>query len=219
MTATRKDYLAEPQRLQGRATVLEVLPGTPTIVRLDRTIFHAQGGGQKADRGHIGPARVTHVVHNGEAVDHHVDDPAGLAPGDEVTLAVDCDWRWLNAALHTAGHLVGGVVETLYPGLKAVSGHQWPGEGRVEFLGDLRAEDISIEAINARLAADIAARLPVEIVGDPFTRRAMRIGAYAPIPCGGTHVTQLGEIASATVRSVKAKGGKVRMGFDAAPAG
>lgn len=219
MTATRKDYLAEPQRLQGRARVLEVLPGAPSIVRLDCTIFHAQGGGQKADRGHIGPARVTHVVHNGDAVDHHVEGAAGLAPGDEVTLAVDRDWRALNAALHTAGHLVAGVVESLYPGVKAVAGHQWPGEGRVEFLGELRAEDISIDAINARLAEDIAADLPVQIVGDPFTQRAMRIGSYAPIPCGGTHVAQLGRIASATVRSVKAKGGKVRMGFDAAPAG
>ena len=214
---TRKDYLAEPQRLAGRATVLEVLPGTPAIVRLDRTIFHAQGGGQKADRGRIGPAEVTHVAHQGDTVDHHVADAAGLHPGDTVDLAVDPVWRALNAALHSAGHLVAGVVETLYPDLKAVAGHQWPGEGRVEFVGERRAEDIDVAAINARLAADIAADLPVVVTGDPFSARAMRIGAYAPIPCGGTHVASLAAIATASVRSVKAKGGKVRMGFDAAP--
>lgn len=214
---TRKEYLAEPQRLTGNATVLEVLPGQPTVVRLDRTIFHAQGGGQKADRGHIGDARVLHVVHNGAFVDHQVDDAAGLSVGAEVALVVDADWRALNAALHTAGHLVGGVVEALYPALKAVAGHQWPGEGRVEFVGDLGAEEIDMAAINTRLAEDIARDLPVGIVGDPFTQRAIRIGNYAPIPCGGTHVVSLGDIASASVRSVKAKGGKVRMGFDAAP--
>lgn len=219
MAMTRKDYLAEPQRLSGRATVLEVVAGTPAIVRLDRTLFHAQGGGQKADRGRIGPAEVTHVQHQGEGVDHHVADAGALRPGDEVQLEVDPSWRALNAALHSAGHLVAGVVETLYPDLKAVAGHQWPGEGRVEFVGERRAEDIDVEAINARLAADIAADLPVALVGDPFTARAVRIGGYAPIPCGGTHVASLGAIASAAVRSLKAKGGKVRMGFDAAPRG
>jgi alanyl-tRNA synthetase len=215
---THKDYLAEPQRLAGVATVLEVMAASPAIVRLDRTLFHAQGGGQKADRGRIGAARVTHVMHNGDIVDHQVEDLAGLEPGHAVELQVDADWRALNAAMHTAGHLLAGVVERLYPGLKAVAGHQWPGEGRVEFVGELRAEEISIDAINTALAADIADDLPVQVVGDPYSQRAIRIGTYSPIPCGGTHVAHLGQMASAAVRSVKAKGGKVRMGYEAAPA-
>lgn len=214
---TRKEYLAEPARLSGHATVLAIEPGAPAIVRLDRTIFHAQGGGQKADRGHIGPARVVHVSHNGDSVDHSVEDAAGLVVGADVMLQVDAAERHRNAAMHSAGHLLAGVVESLYPALKAVAGHQWPGEGRVEFTGDLGAQDISVDAINARLAADIADALPLAIVGDPFTSRAIRIGDYAAIACGGTHVDRLNEIASATVRSVKAKGGKVRLGYEAAP--
>ena len=214
---TRKEYLAESSRLTGTATILDCLPGQPAIVRLDRTIFHAQGGGQKADHGWIGPARVVHVVHNGDGVDHHVEDAGGLGVGTEVALKVDGDWRRLNAAMHTAGHLVAGVVESLYPELKATAGHQWPGEGRVEFVGELGAQDISIQAINARLAADIARALPVTIVGDAFTNRAIRIGEYAPIACGGTHVGRLDDIAQASVRSLKAKGGKVRLGYDATP--
>ena len=214
---TRKDYLAEPQRLGASATVLEILPGPPAVVRLDRTIFHAQGGGQKADRGRIGGAQVLHVVHQGDDVDHQMGDVSGLAVGAQVALEVDADWRALNAALHTAGHLVAGAVEALHPELRAVAGHQWPGEGRVEFVGELPAERIDVDAINARLAEDIARDLSVTIVGDPFTQRAMRIGSYTAIPCGGTHVAHLGQIASVSVRSVKAKGGKVRMGFDAAP--
>ena len=214
---TRKEYLAESSRLTGTATILDCLPGQPAIVRLDRTIFHAQGGGQKADHGWIGPARVVHVVHNGDRVDHHVEDAGGLGVGTEVALKVDGDWRRLNAAMHTAGHLVAGVVESLYPELKATAGHQWPGEGRVEFVGELGAQDISIQAINARLAADIARALPVTIVGDAFTNRAIRIGEYAPIACGGTHVGRLDDIAQASVRSLKAKGGKVRLGYDATP--
>lgn len=214
---TLKQYLAEPAKMTWTARVLEISKGETTIVRLDRTIFHAQGGGQKADRGRIGSAVVLHVTHNADNVDHHVESAAGLEVGAEVTLEVDEGWRRLNAAYHTAGHLLASVVEQMYPGLRAVSGHQWPGEGRVEFMGEVPVEQVSLDAINARLASDLAANLPVVIVGDPFKDRAIKIGDYEPIPCGGTHVSRLGEVATTVVRSIKAKSGRIRISFDAAP--
>lgn len=214
---TRKQYLAEPSKMTWTARVLGITQGETTIVRLDRTIFHAQGGGQKADRGRIGSAVVIHVAHNADNVDHHVDNAAGLEVGAEVTLEVDEAWRHLNAAYHTAGHLLASVVENMYPGLRAVSGHQWPGEGRVEFMGDVPVEKVSAEDINARLTSDLAADLPVVIVGDPFKDRAIKIGSYEPIPCGGTHVSRLGEVAATIVRAVKAKSGRIRISFDASP--
>lgn len=214
---TLKQYLAEPDKMTWTARVLEISKGETTIVRLDRTIFHAQGGGQKADRGRIGSAVVLHVTHNADNVDHHVESAAGLEVGAEVTLEVDEGWRRLNAAHHTAGHLLASVVEQMYPGLRAVSGHQWPGEGRVEFMGEVPVEQFSVDAINACLASDFAADLPVVIVGDPFKDRAIKIGSYDPIPCGGTHVSRLGEVATTVVRSIKAKSGRIRISFDAAP--
>lgn len=214
---TLKQYLAEPAKTTWTARVLEITQGETTIVRLDRTIFHAQGGGQKADRGRIGSAVVIHVTHNADNVDHHVESAAGLAVGAEVALEVDEAWRRLNAAYHTAGHLLASVVENMYPGLRAVSGHQWPGEGRVEFMGEVPVEKVSVDDINTRLASDLAANLPVVIVGDPFKDRAIKIGGYEPIPCGGTHVSRLGEVATTIVRSIKAKSGRIRISFDASP--
>lgn len=212
---THKQYLAEPKLMTCTARVLNITHGETTIVRLDRTIFHAQGGGQKADRGRIGSATVVHVAHNADNVDHHVENAAGIEVGAEVTLEVDEGWRRLNAAHHTAGHLLASVTETMYPGVKAVSGHQWPGEGRVEFMGGVRVEQVSAKDINVRLAADLAANLPVMIDGDPFANRTIKIGSYAPIPCGGIHVSNLGELASTVVTSVKAKSGRIRISFDA----
>ena len=214
---TLKQYLAEPAKTTCTARVLEITHGETMIVRLDRTIFHAQGGGQKADRGRIGPTVVIHVTHNADNVDHHVESTTGLAVGDEVALEVDEAWRRLNAAYHTAGHLLASVVENMYPGLQAVSGHQWPGEGRVEFMGELPVEKVSFDDINRRLASDLAANLPVVIVGDPFKSRAIKIGGYEPIPCGGTHVSRLGEVGTTIVRSIKAKSGRIRISFDASP--
>ncbi len=214
---TLKQYLAEPHKMTWTARVLEIIQGETTIVRLDQTIFHAQGGGQKADRGRIGSAIVIHVAHNADNVDHHVESAADLKVGSEITLEVDEGWRRLNTAYHTAGHLLASVVEQMYPGLRAISGHQWPGEGRVEFMGDVPAEQLSADDINSRLASDLAANLPVAIVGNPFHDRTIKIGNYEAIPCGGTHVTQLGEVATTVVRSIKSKGGRIRISFDAAP--
>ena len=60
---TNKRYLAEPASYSGEATVTAILQGELPIVRLSETLFHPQGGGQKADRGTIGSASVTDVAH------------------------------------------------------------------------------------------------------------------------------------------------------------
>jgi alanyl-tRNA synthetase len=219
MNMTRKQYLADPLLTSWTAKVLQVSRGENTLIRLDRTIFHPQGGGQKADRGRIGPAVVIHVSHNADGVDHHVSTAGGLEPGMEVPLEIDSPWRQLNAAYHTAGHLLASVVESLYPGLHAITGHQWPGEARVEFDGSVPVTQLATEAINGQLAADLAADLPVVIEGDPFKDRSIRIGRYKPIPCGGTHVTSLAVLSAVVVKSVKAKSGRIRMSYDASHGG
>jgi Ser-tRNA(Ala) deacylase AlaX len=209
---THKVYLND-DALAGATTITEVLPGNPTIVRVDRTWFHAQGGGQKADRGRIGSATVVHVVHNGAFVDHHVDDASGLSVGQAVPFAVDAEWRALNAVFHTAGHLIGSVGEAISPGLRAVAGHQWPGEARVEFAGDVADVSAFQLELQARARDDVAAGLPVRVVGDPFTDRAVQIGDYPPIPCGGTHASSLNALAGLDILQVRMKSGKLRVSY------
>ena len=211
---TIKEYLERPRATTRTSKIVGIIPGDQVIVRLDRTLFHAQGGGQKADRGRIGTAHVVHVVHNRDDVDHHVDSADGLAVGQEVAIEIDAEWRKLNAAFHSGGHHLASVVEAMYPGLKAISGHQWPGEARVEFEGDVSVESLSLEEINARMRADVDAALPVMIEGDPYTSRSIKIGDYPSIPCGGTHVSSLSEITFVAVQAVKQKRGRIRASYE-----
>jgi alanyl-tRNA synthetase len=209
---TVKRYLDDPT-LSGTVRVVDLIDGDKKFVRLAETWFHPQGGGQKADRGVIGEARVVHVTHaEGGAVDHHVEDFAGLAIGGEYPFAVDVDWRRLNAAYHTAGHLIGALVEA-QGGFVALAGHQWPGEARVEFDG----EGGEATEVQARLVADLAtvmaAGAEVAIEGDPRVDRAIRIGAYPPIPCGGTHVSRLADIGDVRIDAVKRKSGRLRVSY------
>ena len=122
----------------GRVRVVELGDGPDgSWVRLDRTWFHPQGGGQKADTGSIGGAAVRHVI-NDDAGDvlHLLESPASFAVGDEVDVQVDVERRTLHERVHTAGHLIAAVGEALFPHLAAKAGHHWPGEARVDFFGD-----------------------------------------------------------------------------------
>ena len=123
---TAKLYLAHSEMRSINAKILAIVvaaDGRPAV-RLNQTIFHAQGGGQKADVGRIGDARVLHVTHNGGNVDHVVDSPELLTVGSIVRAELDHSWRSLNAAHHTAGHLVASVVERIFPSAKAVARSQ-----------------------------------------------------------------------------------------------
>lgn len=214
---TRKMYLVD-DAVSGDVLVTEIITGEKPIVRLEATWFHAQGGGQKADRGHIGSSKVIHVAHNGDNVDHYVDSVEGLSAGSAVPFKIDRQWRELNAVYHTAGHLIAGVGQNEFPQIRAVQGHQWPGEARVEFVGTVDNLEELKRTINASIERCIAENCGVQVIGDPFTNRAIKIGDFEPIPCGGTHVKEIRQIGRALVTSIKKKKDKIRMSYEAFPA-
>lgn len=210
---TIKKYLTEPDRLQLQAKIMELVAGEHPVIRLDRTIFHPQGGGQKADCGLIENSRVHHVAHHAGGVDHYVDSLNGLVVGQFVSLRIEPTLRELHSAWHTAGHLVAAVVEHLYPSLFAATGHQWPGEGRVEFQGNIETENPDISRINVQLVNDIDAGLIVHMCNLENDIRTVKIGDYPTVPCGGTHLTSLKKLKQVIVTSIKKKNNRIRMSF------
>jgi len=215
---TTKLYLEDPTPLTANARITaigETPEGRPTV-RLDRTPFHAQGGGQKSDVGTLGGARVLHVAHaEGGEVDHVLDDVGGLVVGGQVSALVDVEWRARNARSHTAGHLIVALLEARYPALQAVNGHHWPGQSRVEFSGT-RPEGVDIrEQLRADLAAAVAGDLPVTITGSPHVDRGIQIGEHPPVPCGGTHLQSLGQLGDVSIDRVRTKSGKLRVSYTA----
>ena len=53
-------------------------------VRLTRTVFHPQGGGQRCDVGTINGAPVPRVAADGESIKHYLSPGAELRVGDIV---------------------------------------------------------------------------------------------------------------------------------------
>jgi len=214
---TKKLYLEAPHLLATTAVVtnLGVDAESRPWVTLDCTVFHAQGGGQKADRGTINGRTVTHVAHAvASGVVHYIDSIESLAVGLEVDLVVDETWRRINARHHSGGHLIASLVEARFPILHAVSGHHWPGQARVEFDGESSSgSSVAAEVLERDIAKAISEGAPVKVVGDPHTDRSVQIGDYPPVACGGTHVGNVSELDGLHIDKVRMKSGRVRVSY------
>jgi Ser-tRNA(Ala) deacylase AlaX len=211
--AAEKLYFVSPA-LTGEAQITELIDGERKIVRLSRTIFHPQGGGQRADTGAISNAVVIDVRHaEGGEVDHVVQSLDGLTVGQSVQLAVDAEKRKLHARLHSGGHMIADAALDVASRLVAKAGHHWPREARVEFEGEVADTTAFATALQAVVDKLIATDSPITMVGDPNTSSAIRVGSGAPVGCGGTHVTSLAEIGAVTIRKVQQKKGILRVSY------
>lgn len=210
---TIKRYL-ESAALSGTTIVTGIVNDPRPIIRLRETWFHAQGGGQRGDRGRIGPARVLDTRHGAdEEIDHFVDSTAGVAVGQAVDIAVDADHRRRGALLHSGGHLIAEAMQTIRPSLRAVAGHHWENEARVEFDGEAEADETLFDDLSGYVSQLIAANLPIRIVGDPFCNRGIRIGDFGAVGCGGTHVTATADLAGLRIIGIRKKGGRLRVSY------
>ncbi|MCW3479701.1 alanyl-tRNA editing protein [Neisseriaceae bacterium JH1-16] len=178
------------------------------IAILDRTLFHPQGGGQPGDTGWIATSRVLQALQDGDEIRHLIDAP--VATGDAV-IRVDAERRSLHTRLHSAGHLIGYVVQTL--GHRPVKAHHWPGESKVSFQTEPGVALPDADALAASLAKLIAAGMPrVAELNDGV--RTVGFGQLPAYPCGGTHVARLSDIGTVRITAIKEKKGQLTVSYD-----
>jgi len=210
--ATEKLYLWSGD-LRAEATITALVDGERKIVRLSRTVFHPQGGGQRADAGTIGGRPVVDVRHaEGDEVDHVVASLDGLTAGATVMLEVDAARRLLHAHLHSASHLIADAGAIVAPQIVGKAGHHWPREARVEFAGAVDDIPTFTAALSGKLDELVARDLPLAVLGDPASVRRVKI-CRDEVPCGGTHVAALAQIEPIAIRRVQAKGGMLRVSY------
>ncbi|MEO3851483.1 alanyl-tRNA synthetase [Streptomyces sp. B8F3] len=217
-------YLEDTYRFTVTTAVVDAGDaGDGPWLALAENVFHPQGGGQPADAGTVDGvpvrpykatgtgappgARAAHVVRLGHPGDRN------FAPGELVTAAVDRTARLRHAALHTCGHVVDGFVRQA--GYRHRVSNHFPGQARIEFdAGDGPRPDL------ARLAAEVEERTRQAIdaglrVGAEQRdgRRLVTVAGLPADPCGGTHVTSLDRLTGFALRSVKVKGGVLKVGY------
>jgi misacylated tRNA(Ala) deacylase len=198
-------------------------------VVLDRTVFHARGGGQPGDTGTIrwagGEARVTDAVKRGADVVHVVE---GQVPpsGQRVTAEIDWDRRHLLMRTHTALHALSGIVFRYY-GAKVTGGNMEPGVARMDFELEAISQEFGRE-VEDKLNAELALDRPVHVgflpradaLADPDLIRTkvnlipehvdpirvIDIEGLDKQADGGTHVRSTAEVGRVRVAKTESKG-------------
>ena len=138
----------DSDELTMNAQVLDCSPADDGKFRvtLAETLFHPQGGGQLSDQGTIAGVKVERVIHEGDKVIHITEKEVAI--GDAL-IEVSPEIRMLHARLHSAGHLISGVVEQM--GWYASKGHHWPGEGRVVFEPRGNPQPLTAEGVEQKI--------------------------------------------------------------------
>lgn len=196
-------------------------------IRLDRTIFYPQGGGQPGDTGCLTTADgrqilIVDAVKSEQDILHiPATDAPSLSPGDTVTAVIDWPRRYRHMRMHTALHLLCAIVEGGVTG-----GQISETKSRLDF--DLPGEKPDKQALTDQLNQLVAANHPVtprwisdaELSENPELVRTMSVkpptgsGQVRLLeipgvdlqPCGGTHVQNTGEIGPLVVTKIESKG-------------
>ncbi len=206
---------------------------------LDQTCFYPRGGGQDWDMGTMKHTyyefTVEEVRLDDTGVVHHIGVYTGDEPmiGDEVQCSVDTARRTINTRLHSAGHVLDMAVSILGLDWIAGKGQHYPDLSAIEYTGDWDATKVdhlkaTIEAkANEIIAADYNNKLLFMSVDEMHTvcrhvpanlpknkpGRVVMYGDDFGIPCGGTHVKQLGQVGCVLVSKLKEKGGVIRLSY------
>ncbi|MDI3339693.1 MAG: alanyl-tRNA editing protein AlaXM [Sphaerobacter sp.] len=210
------------------ATVTAVVGETGVI--LDRTAFYPGGGGQPHDLGILTDgARTWQVVSIGREDGQIVHTLAGgppPAPGTQLRGEIDWDRRYRLMRMHSALHVLCGVVFREY-GALVTGGNMGPDKARMDFeLEDLnparvaRIEELANERIRAGLpiswrtllreeAFQIPDLIRTKVNLLPEHIREIRVVEIAGLDLqadGGTHVRNTREIGGLTVIGTRSKG-------------
>lgn len=106
-------------------------------VRLDRTVFYPEGGGQPGDTGTLSGVRVLDTQERGEEIMHLCE--SALEVGIEVEGTIDWDRRFTFMQQHSGEHILSGLIHQVY-NYNNVGFHMGAESVTVDVSGPLTAE-------------------------------------------------------------------------------
>ena len=132
------------------ATVLECREnGNTFMIRLDRTAFFPEGGGQGGDTGKLNGVEVFDTHEKDGEIWHYTNLP--LAANETVKCEIDFEKRFSRMQCHSGEHIVSGIIHSLY-GFENVGFHLGDTDVTIDIGGVLTEEDIRKVEIKANEA-------------------------------------------------------------------
>ncbi len=219
MMTTDKLYYTDPYLREVEATVTSV---TEKGFLLTRSVFYPECGGQRGDSGFFGPYRIVTTEKDRAGNPVHITDGALPSVGDTYTLKLDWEERFFGMVEHTAQHLLSSVLYNSF-GIGTVAVHHGTDEITIETDRSTIAEETLLkveeeavrliggnrrvwsEDMSRRSAEELSMRRSIKVDDDIV--KVVFIEDQDAVPCGGVHLSSLGQIGeliyitSDTVRS------------------
>ncbi len=195
-------------------------------VELDRTAFYPEGGGQPTDTGCMewpgGRCIVKKVTKKG-GVKHFIE---GQLPEGQVHAILDWDRRFGHMRMHTAQHIVSGVVFDRFSA-RTVGNQLYHDRARVDFhpikftpeqlaIIEKEANEIIGRNLDVRLyqeqRSDLEQRVNEErcnldlIPKSVSELRVIEVTGFDICPCAGTHVRNTNELGKVHILECESKG-------------
>ena len=220
---TEKLYYIDAYTSQFSATVLSCEPeGDLFAVTLDRTAFFPEEGGQYADTGYIGNARVLDAKER-DGIIYHITRES-VTVGSVLECGIDFADRYEKMQCHTAEHILSGLIHKNF-GLDNVGFHLGDDYVTMDISGVLsRAEldmieDMANEVVFANVALTTAFPAPDELPSLEYRAklditenvRIVNIGDYDSCACCAPHVARTGECGLIKILDTEKLRGGLRM--------
>ncbi len=245
MSGTELLYLTDAYLREFDGEVVAVDEET-NAVALDGTAFFPTGGGQPHDTGDLAfedtSAAVTDVVKDKENLAWHTlaQDSALPAPGTQVHGIVDWGRRYLTMRVHTAQHIMNGIIWRDH-GAHVTGAQITPPEGRLDFELAAMSQEFA-RSLEAAINEVVVQDLPVRVLWLPRAQadldpslirlkanliprsidplRVIDIVGLDRQADGGTHVASTSEVGPVRVVKTESKGKankRVRISVESEP--
>ena len=205
----------------------EVIKSNDNYVVLNRTAFYPEGGGQPSDKGFlkwgIKECEVSHVTKKG--VIKHIITGHKPEVGTKVWGIVDWKRRYAHMKMHTAQHIISGIVFDEY-NARTVGNQIHADYSRVDFYPVTFSDDLKI--IETKCNEIVKKNLPIRIYKEKRSSiekrvskercnldllpksieilRIVEIEGFDICPCAGTHVRNTIEIPPIKIIKKESKG-------------
>lgn len=213
------------QRLTGFSATIVALEHDGTHVILDRTAFYPTSGGQPYDTGVLGGIPVVDVIDEDDREVHICAAPVAYNVGDTIEGVINWQRRFDHMQQHTGQHLLSAHLADQY-GWPTLSVHF----GDTSSTIDVTASDIPpnlVEAVEVEVNLLAAQNRAVTVAFEHAEAavglrkasnrsgelRIVTIDGIDRSACGGTHVSNTGEIGAIMLRRAERTKGHVRLEF------
>lgn len=221
--ATEKLFYQDSFLQSCQAQVLECRQGKRGYeIRLDRTVFYPEGGGQPYDTGTLNQTEVLEVHDKEGEIWHYTKEP--IEVGTQVTAQINWERRFDLMQQHSGEHIVSGLIHEKY-GFQNIGFHMGAETITIDFDGVIPEEELrEIEEKANRYVWEnhplvITWPSPEELAVIPYRSKKELSGAVRIVTwpgadicaCCGVHVRYSGEVGQIVFLSSQHSKGGIRI--------